>query len=1202
MPRMARFLGATIPAALLLATESGAQERPRVDTLSGVARSERGIALTGVDVLVTRGPDRAVFAARTGADGTWRVVVAPGTGDYLVYASMAGRKPFRQRVVFAAPQRAAALAVALDTVVAQLATVVVRAAQRQPPPRTLDGFEARRGNAEVEQDGLNGAVRYGAEGDPIARAGAVPGVVVTTGGVSVLGSSPDQTLVTLNGLSVPLTELPRGLDVTTRVATTAWDVARGGFSGGQVDVTVSPGGFFRRRSVSVLGSDPRLAPFDPVARSTGAGRQSVDVSAVADGPVDDGNRYVFSAGARLRRTASPVASLVDARPDVLETAGLTSAVRDSLVTAARSRGLVGDPRGFRTGYDGQAIVRLDRDVIDRATGAPTPVTFGVLGVLSARTIDGQGITPLGGPAVGTSINDRTWVIQAYRSSRRSLWLRELRASLSGRSERTTPLAGWPRAVIRLPGEAGSGGVPSFVSLGADGNGINGRDRTTFEVTQDAQRTFGRDAGGRLKLFAQLRGDRISSVGPSQSGGILSYASLSDFASSQPWRLTRPVADGRLTTAVFNGALGIGWIRRWSPRLTTQAGIRADASSFEMPRDAEAAAEAVTERRAVAALSPRVGFRWAYGNAAPATPASAGPIGRLIPETPGVFRGGVGRFRSFVPAGLPLLLRRGAAIAAGNECLGTDILVTPALDGSLEATCRVPSGEVPAVRTGSWRLDDRWRPSDAWRANLAWNTRTAGLDIGVETIGSLSFGISTTRDANFAGVPLGVLALDGGRPIFVTSGAVDPATGVVDPRSARRDSTRTVETRVGSVGRLRAGQLRLSVTPALSGRTSVRLAYALSMSQALRNGYDGSTGGDPRRTEWAPAETDARHQVQVQAGRYWRNASASVVLSGQSGLPFTPLVSGDINGDGLSFNDRAFVLAAPRGDAAAAATMRELLGSPTPRIASCLRRNLGRIAAPGSCRGPWSFDLNAVFSLDGSSIRGGDDWRLTVSFENVLAGLDYLVHDGRPRGWGIGGVPDPVLLMPVGWDRQSNAFTYRVNSRFGQSAPERTLLRIPYRVSLDVRVPFGAPYPEQQLVRFLSPGRGGRGGARLSVSDLELRYAQAVPDLYAAIMVDADTLLLSPGQLDSLQQRRQSYVQEVTPILRDLARYLASLPDRYDAAEALDRQDKSLQAAWQVAWRHAQDLSGILTPGQLQVVPYPASMLRRARSGAGIRVF
>jgi len=375
-----------------------------------------------------------------------------------------------------------------------------------------------------------------------------------------------------------------------------------------------------------------------------------------------------------------------------------------------------------------------------------------------------------------------------------------------------------------------------------------------------------------------------------------------------------------------------------------------------------------------------------------------------------------------------------------------------------------------------------------------------------------------------------------------------------------------------------------------------------MSQALRNGFDASTGGDPRRGEWGPTDTDARHQLQVQVGRYWQNASTSVVLTAQSGLPFTPLAGGDINGDGLSFNDRAFVASVPGGDASAAVTMRDLLGSSTPRIADCLRRNLNRIAAPGSCRGPWSFDLSTVLSLDGSSIRGGDDWRLTVALENVLAGLDSWLHGRALRGWGIGGVPDPILLMPVGWDQTTSAFAYRVNPRFGQAAPERSLLRIPFRVSIDLRVPFGAPYPEQQRVRALSPGRGGRTGARLSADDLELRYAQAIPDLYASILSDADTLLLSPAQVDSLQHRRQAFLAEVTPILKDLARHLAALPDRYDPAAALARQEQSLGAARQVAWQHARDLSSLLTPGQLQVVPYPASMLRRARSGAEIRVF
>ena len=53
-------------------------------------------------------------------------------------------------------------------------------------------------------------------------------------------------------------------------------------------------------------------------------------------------------------------------------------------------------------------------------------------------------------------------------------------------------------------------------------------------------------------------------------------------------------------------------------------------------------------------------------------------------------------------------------------------------------------------------------------------------------------------------------------------------------------------------------------------------------------------------------SDARHQITYNVG-YTFHQAVSVVALGrvQSGNPFTPMVSGDINGDGYN-NDRAFI--------------------------------------------------------------------------------------------------------------------------------------------------------------------------------------------------------------------------------------------------------------------------------------------------------
>ena len=73
---------------------------------------------------------------------------------------------------------------------------------------------------------------------------------------------------------------------------------------------------------------------------------------------------------------------------------------------------------------------------------------------------------------------------------------------------------------------------------------------------------------------------------------------------------------------------------------------------------------------------------------------------------------------------------------------------------------------------------------------------------------------------------------------------------------------------------------------------------------------------------------------------------------------SPLVNGDVNGDGVARNDRAFIFnpasfTTPTGVAQGMQTLLNEGGG----IASCLRSQIGEIAGRNSCFGPWSTSLN-----------------------------------------------------------------------------------------------------------------------------------------------------------------------------------------------------------------------------------------------------
>jgi hypothetical protein len=78
---------------------------------------------------------------------------------------------------------------------------------------------------------------------------------------------------------------------------------------------------------------------------------------------------------------------------------------------------------------------------------------------------------------------------------------------------------------------------------------------------------------------------------------------------------------------------------------------------------------------------------------------------------------------------------------------------------------------------------------------------------------------------------------------------------------------------------------------------------------------------------------------------------------QSGLPFTPIVQGDVNGDGRS-GDRAFIPdVAKESDIALADQLRALLATGSPTAKACLLEHRGAVAPRNGCRGPWTQSLN-----------------------------------------------------------------------------------------------------------------------------------------------------------------------------------------------------------------------------------------------------
>ena len=155
---------------------------------------------------------------------------------------------------------------------------------------------------------------------------------------------------------------------------------------------------------------------------------------------------------------------------------------------------------------------------------------------------------------------------------------------------------------------------------------------------------------------------------------------------------------------------------------------------------------------------------------------------------------------------------------------------------------------------------------------------------------------------------------------------------------------------------------------------------------------------------------------------------------QSGNPFTPMISGDANGDGYN-NDRAFIYnPATTTDPGCRSAMQSLLANAPSTVRDCLKKQLGTIAGKSSCEGPWSTQLSLRVSLISQAMKVVPD-RATISLgiANPLTGIDALVHGSNNlHGWGAPSATDPTLLFIRGFDPTTNSYHYDVNPRFGAS--------------------------------------------------------------------------------------------------------------------------------------------------------------------------
>jgi hypothetical protein len=388
----------------------------------------------------------------------------------------------------------------------------------------------------------------------------------------------------------------------------------------------------------------------------------------------------------------------------------------------------------------------------------------------------------------------------------------------------------------------------------------------------------------------------------------------------------------------------------------------------------------------------------------------------------------------------------------------------------------------------------------------------------------------------------------------------------------------------------AKQLTFRVSPQrFNSNFTWNAAYTHSWNRRLVQGFT-STVGNPLDRVWGANDINAIHQVQLNLNYNLLNTfRMNWSISARSGVPFSPRIAGDVNGDGYS-NDRAFVYdPAHTVDTALAGQMRTLLESGSPIARDCLGSQLGQLSRLASCRGPWTLSGNNSLNISLNPLKVRMPQRAQLRFQvgNPLGAIDLIAHGaGNVHGWGQQTNPEQTLLYVRGFDPETKRFKYEVNQRFGSTRPQQTVNRsAPVTITALMSIDLGPSRERQSLTQMLDRGRKYKDQQKQNEQSIKSMYSSGgMPNPMTTMLRQADQLKLSPEQTDSLATLNRWLVVRLDSIWGPVAKTLAALPETYDQGAAYDVYRVAREASFDLLIQLAPGIADMLTTEQKRLLP------------------
>jgi Carboxypeptidase regulatory-like domain len=525
-------------------------------------------------------------------------------------------------------------------------------------------------------------------------------------------------------------------------------------------------------------------------------------------------------------------------------------------------------------------------------------------------------------------------------------------------------------------------------------------------------------------------------------GVWNFANPAALAAGTPNEYARalpgalrpdgPVADFNVTQIGFYGQDRFSPI----PNLTVTAGLRMDVPSLPAPAFNTALDTGVVfpalgtgvDTRSSPSgnilWSPRLGFNYDVN-------------GRQ--ET--ILRGGVGIFSGRPPyvwvsnaygnTGLEqqTLFCNGAASSANNGSL-VDTVPTFTLDPNNQpTTCggtnRVgPSSAASSivVYDKSFRFPQALKVALGADRALPWN-----LFATVDFIYTKAINQYYLQDINLQGIQGGSFG-EGGRPLY---GTINPATGSATVLRVTNRANDVVLNK--NVSKDQSTSTSFQLQKRFSNGVEFIAAYTYSKSLDVMsmtsditssNFQFGALDGTIANRNLRTSSFDRPNKVSISGtvnGPF--GSRFSLIYNGLSGTPFTYVVSGDANADGVFGNDlvyvprnRADITMDGNGGAAGVGTAAQqdsvynlfnkyIINEP------CLENNRGRLAPRNSCRNPWQNFLNARLSWAIPTL-SGHTLEITADMLNVLNFINSSWGLIRQTGTGF---EEQNLIQQTGYD-------------------------------------------------------------------------------------------------------------------------------------------------------------------------------------------